>query len=229
MADETIVELNERFGSGTKDLEADVVAELKSIMGMYQLSVQDLFFKWESYGMKMGMDDFKASIDHLRAFKQNLQDELVRSNRSQVHIKTEKRGGATPRVAKGGGDVFGMLDGLATPGAGRTKTIGRRTPAVSRVKAEPTSSPLKMEDQLNALGAIPYVAVSFKRATGTWLISRAYTVRHRSMTGQTPAKYWRSSTRNSNPPNPRSLPSPNPVSNLRPRQTKKNLATKGWR
>ncbi|EAQ86329.1 hypothetical protein CHGG_07582 [Chaetomium globosum CBS 148.51] len=155
MADETIVELNERFGSGTKDLEADVVAELKSIMGMHQLSVQDLFFKWESYGMKMGMDDFKASIDHLRAFKQNLQDELVRSNRSQVHIKTEKRGGATPRVAKGGGDVFGMLDGLATPGAGRTKTIGRRTPAVSRVKAEPTSSPLKMEDQLNALGVIP--------------------------------------------------------------------------
>ncbi|KAK3297336.1 DNA polymerase alpha subunit B N-terminal-domain-containing protein [Chaetomium fimeti] len=155
MADETIVELNERFGSGTKDLEADVVAELKSIMGMHQLSVQELYYKWESYGIKMEMGDFNASIDNLRAFKQNLQDDLVRSNRSQVHIKTEKRGGATPRVSKGGGDVFGMLDGLATPGAGRTKLAARRTPAVSRVKAEPTSSPLKMEDQLNAMGAIP--------------------------------------------------------------------------
>lgn len=167
MADETTVELNERFGSGTKDLEADVVAELKSIMNMHQLSVQDLFFKWESYGMKMGMDDFKAHIDNLRAFKQNLQDELVRSNRTQVHIKTEKRGGATPRVVKGGGDVFGMLDGLATPGAGRTKMAVRRTPAVSRVKAEPASSPLKMEDQLNALGAIPYVAGLLDGVTDT--------------------------------------------------------------
>jgi DNA polymerase alpha subunit B len=159
MADETLAELNQRFGSGAKDLEADVVAELKSMMRMHQLSAQDLFFKWESYGMKMGMDDFKASVDNLRAFKQNLQDALERSNRSQVHIKTEKRAGATPRVAKGG-DVFGMLDGLATPGSGRPKPAARRTPAVSRVKAEPASSPMKVEDQLNALGAIPYLRLS---------------------------------------------------------------------
>jgi DNA polymerase alpha subunit B len=156
MADETLAELNQRFGPGNKDLEPDVVAELQSIMRMHQLSAQDLFFKWESYGIKMGMDDFKASIDTLRAFKQHLQDELERSNRSQVHIKTEKRGTA-PRAAKGG-DVFGMLDGLATPGSGR-KLPTRRTPAVSRVKAEPTSSPLKMEDQPISMGAIPYVTV----------------------------------------------------------------------
>lgn len=154
MADETLAELNERFGSGSKDLEPDVVAELKSILRMHQLSVQDLFFKWESYGMKMGLDDFKASIDNLRAFKQNLLDDLERSNRSQAHVKTEKRVGATPRAGKGG-DVFGMLDGLATPGAARSAKVARRTPAVSRVKAEPTSSPLKVEEQLNAMGAIP--------------------------------------------------------------------------
>ncbi|KAL2144641.1 hypothetical protein VTI28DRAFT_8852 [Corynascus sepedonium] len=154
MADETLAELNQRFGSGTKDLEADEVAELKSIMRLHQLSVQDLFFKWESYGMKMGMDDFVPSIDNLRAFKQNLQDDLERSNRSQVHIKTEKRVGATPRAGKGG-DVFGMLDGLATPGPGRTKAAIKKTPATSRVKAEPTSSPLKLEDLPNATGALP--------------------------------------------------------------------------
>jgi DNA polymerase alpha subunit B len=159
MADETLAQLNQRFGSGTKDLEPDVVAELKSIMRMHQLSVQDLFFKWESYGMKMGMDDFKASIDNLRAFKQNLQDELERSNRSQVHVKTEKRVGATPRAGKGG-DVFGMLDGLTTPGPGRSRPAVKRTPGISRAKAEPTSSPLKVEDQLNAMGAIPYDAAT---------------------------------------------------------------------
>jgi DNA polymerase alpha subunit B len=154
MADETLAELNQRFGTGAKALEVDAVAELQSIMRLHQLSVQDLFFKWESYGMKMGMDDFKASVDNLRAFKQNLQDELERTNRSQGHVKTEKRTGATPRVAKGG-DVFGMLDGLATPGPGRAKAAARRTPAVARARAEPASSPLKVEDQLNAMGAIP--------------------------------------------------------------------------
>ncbi|KAL2017347.1 hypothetical protein VTK56DRAFT_2270 [Thermocarpiscus australiensis] len=157
MADATLAELNQRFGSGTKDLEPDVVAELKSIMRLHQLSVQDMFFKWESYCIKMGMaDEFKPSIDTVRAFKQALQDDLERSNRSQMHIKSEKRVGATPRAAKTSGDVFGMLDGLTTPGPGRSaRPSARRTPAVSRVKADPTSSPAKAEDQLNSMGAIP--------------------------------------------------------------------------
>jgi DNA polymerase alpha subunit B len=159
MADESIAELNERFGSGSQALEPDVVAELKSIMRMHQLSAQDLFFKWESYGMKMGLDDFKATLDNIRAFKQNLQDELERSSRSQAHVKTEKRVGATPRTGKGS-DVFGMLDGLATPAPGRSVKAARKTPAVSRVKAEPASSPLKVDDPLNAAGAVPYVTAS---------------------------------------------------------------------
>jgi DNA polymerase alpha subunit B len=192
MTDETLAELNQRFGSGTKDLEPDVVAELKSIMRLHQLSVQDLFFKWESYGMKMGMDDFVASIDNLRAFKQNLQDELERSNRTQ-QIKTEKRAGATPRAGKGG-DVFGMLDGLATPGAGRAAKAVRRTPAVSRVKAEPTSSPLKVEEQPSAVGAIPYGAP----LAPLWPLSRLTfairVARHPSRTDRTLAKCSKSST-----------------------------------
>ncbi|KAL2163005.1 hypothetical protein VTH06DRAFT_6841 [Thermothelomyces fergusii] len=157
MADEIVAELNERFGSGTnnKKLEADQVAELRSIMRLHQLSVQDLFFKWESYGIKMGMDDFQPSIDNLRAFKQTLQDELARSSRSQAHGKTaERRAAAAPRVARGG-DVFGMLDGLATPGPARPSGAVRRTPAAVRIKAEPASSPLKVEDQASAPGDMP--------------------------------------------------------------------------
>lgn len=159
MADDTIAELNQRFGGGEKDLEPDVINALKSIMRLHQLSVQDLYFKWESYCMKLDMSEFRATIDTLSAFRQDLQDTLERSNRSQTHTKTEKRVGATPRVAKGN-DVFGMLDGLATPGPGRSaKPSARRTPAVSRVKAEPTSSPVKLEEQPGLTGAIPYVTI----------------------------------------------------------------------
>ncbi len=147
MADDALAELNQRFGVGGKALEPDVFAELQSCMRVHHLSAQDLFFKWESYGMKMSMDDFRPSLDNVRAFKQTLLDDLERSNRSQAHIKTEKRVGATPRAAKGAGaDVFGMLDGLTTPGPGGRRPQPKRTPAVSRVKAEPTSSPLRLDD-----------------------------------------------------------------------------------
>ncbi|KAK3374110.1 DNA polymerase alpha subunit B N-terminal-domain-containing protein [Lasiosphaeria ovina] len=161
MADDIVVELNEHFGSADKELPADMLAELLSIMRLHELSAQDVFFKWESYCIKMDRDELEVSLSSLRAFKQDLQDALERTNRSQPHIKTEKRVAATPRSANKAGDVFGMLDALTTPGPGRSvkSAAARRrqhdTPAVSRLKAEPASSPLKLEDRLNAMGAIP--------------------------------------------------------------------------
>jgi len=162
MAD-TVYELNAQFGSPDKPLEPDVLAELQSIMRLHSLSVQDLFYKWEAYSIKMGLDANAVALDIVRQFKQNLQDELERTTRGttrgthNVHVKTEKRTGAAPRAANKGSDVFGMIDGLTTPAPGRTKQIGsaRKTPAVSRVKAEPASSPMKVDDALNAMGAIP--------------------------------------------------------------------------
>ncbi len=76
-----------------------------------------------------------------------------------TNIKPEKRVGATSRTAtKNNSDVFGMLDGLtAAVSAGRsTKLASARrrqmeTPSISRIKGEPASSPLKLED----MGAIP--------------------------------------------------------------------------
>ncbi|KAK3685129.1 DNA polymerase alpha subunit B N-terminal-domain-containing protein [Podospora appendiculata] len=158
MSDEILAELNERFGSGSDSLQPDVAAELQSIMRLHQLSAQDVFFKWESYCIKMDMDEQKASIDTLRAFKQDLQDALERSHRAQPNIKTEKRAGATPRtVAKGSTDVFGMLDGLTTPAAGRSAkaSLKRKHLDTPRAKPEPASSPLKLEDRLNSLGIVP--------------------------------------------------------------------------
>ncbi|KAI0120205.1 DNA polymerase alpha/epsilon subunit B [Nemania sp. FL0031] len=158
-----IQELNERFATGDKPLEHNVVVELQSIMQLHSLSVQDLFFKWESYCMKMDMADMKLSVTTLAALKQDLLDALERSNRShQVHIKTEKRTVATPRAAaKSGGDVFGMLEGMvpSTPGARKLNrsAVKKRnpleTPSMSRVKHDILSSsldyksPLRLENQ----------------------------------------------------------------------------------
>ncbi|GAP89080.1 putative DNA polymerase alpha subunit B [Rosellinia necatrix] len=171
MDEAVIQELNERFATGGKPLEHNVVVELQSIMGLHSLSAQDLFFKWESYCIKMDMDEMKLSVETLGALKQDLLDALERSNRShQVQIKTEKRVGVTPRAAvKNGGDVFDMLDGMvpSTPSGGKLNrsAVKRRnpaeTPSVSRIKNNmPGSSPdhkgsMRLENQLESMNAIP--------------------------------------------------------------------------
>ena len=108
MAEASVAELNERFGTGNKELEPDTVKVLQSIMKMHQLSVEDLYFKWESYCIRMEADERQPSMERLRAFKQDLLDALEKSNRAQVHIKTEKRVAATPRGVVRNNDVFGM-------------------------------------------------------------------------------------------------------------------------
>lgn len=109
MAAPTAAEFAEVFGQGGKELGPDVLSELQSISRLHQLSAQDLFFKWESYCIKMDMEGNKLSISTARALKQDVQDALERNNRAQ-NLKAEKRAGGTPRTAfkANGGDVFGM-------------------------------------------------------------------------------------------------------------------------
>ncbi|KAH9999153.1 DNA polymerase subunit alpha B [Xylariaceae sp. FL0662B] len=175
MAEAELQELNEQFGVPNKELEPDVVAELQSIMRMHSLSAQDLFFKWESYCIKMDMDGNNLTVETLRALKQYVQDALERSNRSRhAPMKAEKRSAGTPRTTvKNGGDVLGMLDGLVpnTPSTGKLSGSAPKrrnqleTPSVSRVKGNvPTSSPdhkspMRVENQLDSMNAIP--AASF--------------------------------------------------------------------
>lgn len=107
MADTTTAELNRLFAVGDKQLEPDVVFDLQSTMRMHQLTPEDLFYKWESYCIKMDMEASNLNITTARALKQDIQDALERSNRAQTHVKQDKKLSATPRaVAKG--DVFGM-------------------------------------------------------------------------------------------------------------------------
>ncbi|TDZ68491.1 DNA polymerase alpha subunit B [Colletotrichum sidae] len=158
-------ELKHYFASDEKGLEPEVLTELQSIMRLHEVSGEDLFYKWESFCIKMDMDAANPDMTHVRTFKAELQDQLEKAAKQQTHIKTERRAHGTPRAVRGGGDVFGMLDGLmpSTPSSGRLnkpsslRKKAHQTPTMSRVKAEiPSSSPdyrgaSKMEEQLNSM------------------------------------------------------------------------------
>ncbi|ESZ96534.1 hypothetical protein SBOR_3036 [Sclerotinia borealis F-4128] len=140
-------ELNDLFSSATASgglVEADVLTELQSIMRLHSIPPQELFYKWESYSIKMGQDDMKLDIDTVRALKQNVQDGLEKENRKNKAHVSNKRVGVTPRNVGNNNDVFGMLD--LTPNTPRSAMSSRPkrkpvTPSISRVKAEPASSP----------------------------------------------------------------------------------------
>lgn len=118
-------ELNERFAPHNATLPADVLGELQSIMRIHSVTPQELFYKWESYSMKMGAEETKLSIQTARDFKKDLQDVLERESRTKSHVRSaQKTHGATPRTVKSaGGDVFGMMEGIV-PGTPRAPMLG---------------------------------------------------------------------------------------------------------
>ncbi|KAH6680493.1 DNA polymerase alpha subunit B N-terminal-domain-containing protein [Halenospora varia] len=146
MADSVESQLQERFASSAGgNLEGDVLAELQSIMRLHSIDVEDLFYKWESYSMKMGQEDMKLNIGTAGALKKDIQDALERDSRAKTHLQPNKRPGATPRHSKNNGDVFGMTPNTPKVGsANRMNGTNKRkieTPSMSRIKAEPASSP----------------------------------------------------------------------------------------
>ncbi|OPB37425.1 DNA polymerase alpha-primase complex, polymerase-associated subunit B [Trichoderma guizhouense] len=121
MADE---EIRSRFApNGT--LEPDVVSELQSMGRLHDISAEDLYFKWESYCIKMDVDAQAVTLSNVRGLKQSIQDELEKSQR-RLQVKSERKMAPTPRPKAGKGDVFGMLDGLvpSTPASGKQKMPG---------------------------------------------------------------------------------------------------------
>ncbi|KAH1407618.1 hypothetical protein KXW42_007046 [Aspergillus fumigatus] len=122
--DDVTVELNELFAATSPDgLPKDVLAELQSILRVHSIPPQELFYKWESYCLKMGAEDTKLNLETVRLFKRDVQEALERESRGRAGRQTEKRSAvtATPR-ATNTSDVFGILDGLTPNGPGRTPT-----------------------------------------------------------------------------------------------------------
>lgn len=101
-------ELNDLFAHPMKPLEEDVLAELQSIMRLHAIPPQELFFKWESYSMKIG-NDLKLNIDTARALKKDVQESIERELRTKAHPKnTDRRVGSTPKQNVKSDDIFGM-------------------------------------------------------------------------------------------------------------------------
>lgn len=105
-------ELNELFAASFPEgIPKDILGQLRTILQDHAISPQELFYKWESYTLKMGADDMKMTMDTVRAFKKDVQDMLERESRSKTHLRSgDKRGGpgATPRAAMNTDDIFGM-------------------------------------------------------------------------------------------------------------------------
>ena len=147
MADAEITKLFGASVGGT--VPDDVVKELQHIVHILGIESQELFFKWESYVMKMGTESTKLDYKTVCEFKKDLQDALERESRSKghvVHQSASKRAAPTPRAGSGG-DVFGMLDGMAsaTPSARMSSTKRKAnnfdTPAPKSTKSGLNSSP----------------------------------------------------------------------------------------
>ncbi|KAL5046046.1 hypothetical protein BDW71DRAFT_182684 [Aspergillus fruticulosus] len=143
-------ELTELFARSTPSgLPAEILAELQSIMRVHSITAQELFYRWESYCLRMGSEETTLDLETVRLFKRDVQENLERQARGRQQV--EKRAGvaATPKardVLVGGGagaaDVFGMLDGLTParmPGAGSAK---RKADFSSPLVAKKVDSPL---------------------------------------------------------------------------------------
>ena len=107
--EDSVAELNELFAAAAPDgLPKDVLTELQSILRIHSISAQELFYKWESYCLKMGPDELKMDLGTVRLFKKDVQDTLEREARGKAGRQMERKPAvpATPRAATS--DVFGM-------------------------------------------------------------------------------------------------------------------------
>lgn len=73
------VALVECFG----DLTPDVLAEFLSMLRSYGLDDQELFYKWESYCIRMSPNDTKLDLETVRAFKKDVQEILEKDIRAK--------------------------------------------------------------------------------------------------------------------------------------------------
>lgn len=103
-------ELNELFSPSPDGLPSDIMGELQSMLHLYSTTPQDLFYKWESYSLKMGSENTKLDLRTTREFKNDIQDALERESRGKVPVRgsDKKAVGAASRVNASDGDVFGM-------------------------------------------------------------------------------------------------------------------------
>ena len=144
MDDQTTAHLAQRFGL----VPPEVLGQLQSMLRIYNIDPSELFFKWESYSMKMNFDaDVKLTLELARDFKKDVQDLLEREVRGgRIRRGPEQQApGAGKRVVRqrvvkmeggAGDDVFGLFDTPAK--ATGTKRKYERAPHETPAKAAKT-------------------------------------------------------------------------------------------
>ncbi|KAF1994335.1 DNA polymerase alpha, subunit B [Amniculicola lignicola CBS 123094] len=159
--DDTTSELTDRFERycTTKEdaLPTEILGELQSMLRLYSISPEELYFKWQAYSMKMGAEEVVLDVKTARDFKKNIQDTLERESRGKAAQGRHdaKRVAPTPRSAKAG-DVLGMLDGLVpnTPRPGTIKTENGSTVKRKANFATPASKAHKNHEMSSPGGVI---------------------------------------------------------------------------
>jgi len=104
--------VNALFAPTKPSLGEDIMGVLESIMRLHSISAQELFYKWESYCLKMGSEETTLDLATVRMFQKDVQDNLERSHQGKHTARGSERKptvSATPR-AVGNGDVFGMYE-----------------------------------------------------------------------------------------------------------------------
>lgn len=102
--------INALFDPTGNGLEPDLLGVLESILRIHSISAQELFFKWESYCLKMGSEDTKLDLETARMFQKDVQDGVERTYQGRNTQRGSERKpavNATPRAVTNG-DVFGM-------------------------------------------------------------------------------------------------------------------------
>ncbi|KAI5781432.1 DNA polymerase alpha subunit B N-terminal-domain-containing protein [Geopyxis carbonaria] len=159
-------DLTDRFGPQP----ADITAELSSMLRLYAIDAEELFFKWESYVLSMGSgtgaDDIKLSLDSVRAFKKYVQAQFDKEMRSKARmVQSNQAAHRTPRAPRGvkmeGG--MDMFDGLATtPLKRKLESSKFGTPQGSKTYrvADPLSSPAPFKTPSKGGAAAPPEAIT---------------------------------------------------------------------
>lgn len=135
--------LNALFAPAGNGLEPDVAGVLESIQRLFSITPQELFYKWESYCLKMGSEETVLDLATARMFQKDVQDSLERSYQGK-HSERKPVPNATPRTVQKSGDVFGILDDLTPSHVPRRNGSAKRpsnfdTPAPKRVSRPPTN------------------------------------------------------------------------------------------
>ena len=94
------------------NLQPIAVDELVSMLRLYDTTPKDLFYKWESYCMKLNYDsDIKISVEHVLDFKRDVQKMLEAEVKGRKSAGEKLRAAGT-RVIKAEMGDGGGVDGL---------------------------------------------------------------------------------------------------------------------